>query len=385
MSDAPIPSSARRKRVVIIGPVYPYRAGIAYCTTRLAEEMARECEVEIVSFKRQYPRTWYPGGQDVDPTLLDRVPPSARFVLDILRPASWWREGSRIARERPDAVIFVWWIWVWAVPYLLIRSRIPRSTRVILQCHNAAHKEPAKWKDWLTSAVFRRADALVVHAETERQEAINRLGSARGDVELLRLDLPVHELGRGRVPRKDARAALGLESPRIVLFFGHIRPFKGLDLALRAWPEVPSDVLLLVAGEAWWDLERDYRELADDLGVSSRVHFDFRFIPDDEIATFFGAADLVIAPYRSEAQSGVILTAFHFGRPVVATSVGGIPEIVCQGVNGLLVEPESPRALAQAVRRFFEDYEPLALERVAEATARKLSWDHYAKQIEKLI
>ena len=72
-----------------------------------------------------------------------------------------------------------------------------------------------------------------------------------------------------------------------------------------------------MAGEAWWEKAAEYEALARD---GDDVRFDFRFIPDSEIATFFAAADVVLAPYRIEAQSGVALTAFHFARPVIATT-----------------------------------------------------------------
>ena len=108
----------RRSRIAVVGPVYPYRAGIAYCTTRLAEELAKTFDVSIVSFKRQYPKRFYPGGDDIDETLRDRTPKDAQFVLDIVNPLTWLRTAMRLRRERPDAVILVWWIWVWALPYL---------------------------------------------------------------------------------------------------------------------------------------------------------------------------------------------------------------------------------------------------------------------------
>ena len=77
---------ADRPRIAIIGPVFPYRAGIPYCTTRLAAEMARTCDVTILSFKRQYPRWFYPGGDDIDESLRPLTPAGAlyyRFVAAI--------------------------------------------------------------------------------------------------------------------------------------------------------------------------------------------------------------------------------------------------------------------------------------------------------------
>ena len=355
---------------LIIGPVFPYRAGIAYCTTRLAEELG----ADVISFERQFPRMFYPGGSDIDETLprCER----ARFLLDIVNPLTWLRTALLLRRERPDAVILVWWVWVWALPYLTLLGFLPRTTRVILQCHNIGDKEPAAWKRWLTNGVLRRGDVLVVHAKTEAEDAARRTSRR-----IVTTFLPVHELGGAIPSRTDARRALGLKD-HVALFFGHVRPFKGLDIALRAWHLLKTDVTLVVAGEAWWKGEAEYRDLAKGL---DNVRLDFRFIPDAEIATYFAAADVVLAPYRIEAQSGVALTAFHFARPVIATSVGGLPEIIDEGSNGMLVPPEDPAALARAVDAFFARGDREAMERQAGAAARKYSWEEYGALMKRLV
>jgi glycosyltransferase involved in cell wall biosynthesis len=372
------------KRVVLVGPVYPYRAGIAHCTTQLAEELSGGCEVHVVSFSKQFPKRFYPGGDDRDPTLIGRTPPGAEFSLSITNPLSWIRTALRIRRSAPDAVIFIWWVWVWALPYLLIRRFLPRKTRVLLQCHNISDKEPSWWKSALTNRVLRSADLLVIHAKTEVEEARRRIGDA---TEIEHLFLPVHELGGAAMPRDEAKQRFGFAGRRVALFFGHVRPFKALDVALRAWPKLNGDVVLLVAGEVWWNDERRYRDLARELSLDeSRVRFDFRFIPDAEVATFFSAADVVLAPYRAEAQSGVVLTAFHFARPVIASNVGGIPEIVEDGVNGFLVPPGDPDALAAAVDRFFSEAASRpSMEEAAAAAALKYSWREFGSRMRALI
>ncbi|HEU4889235.1 MAG TPA: glycosyltransferase [Thermoanaerobaculia bacterium] len=364
----------RQQRVVVIGPVPPYRAGIAYCTKRLAEEL----DAPVISFKRQFPKMFYPGGDDVDPTLphFER----ARFLLDVVNPITWIRAGLLLRREKPDAVIFVWWVWVWAIPYLVLMALLPKRTRVILQCHNIGDKEPAAWKRMLTNLVLRRGDVLVVHAKTEAEDAVKRLGLAASP-RIAQTFLPVHELGGAIPSREDARRTLNLDG-NVALFFGHVRPFKGLDIALRAWRELSTDVTLLVAGEAWWKGEEEYRALAKDL---TNIRFDFRFIPDAEIATYFAAADVILAPYRIEAQSGVALTAFHFARPVIATNVGGLPEIIEEGVNGMLVPPEDPSALARAVDAFFARTDRATMGRHAAAAARKYSWEEYGALMKRLL
>ncbi|HEX8616586.1 MAG TPA: glycosyltransferase, partial [Thermoanaerobaculia bacterium] len=276
-------------KTLVIGPVPPYRAGIAYCTMRLAQEL----DAEVISFRRQFPRMFYPGSSDVDATL-PRFE-GGRFLLDIVNPLTWLRTAFAIRRERPDAVILVWWVWVWALPYLTLLALLPRPTRVILQCHNIGDKEPAAWKRVLTNLVLRRGDLLVVHAKSEAEDAARRLGpgvipgeprvilseakdlparngegpspssrlrmTSGGAPQIVTTFLPVHELGGAIPPRADARRTLDLQG-NVALFFGHVRPFKGLDVALRAWRLLTADVTLVVAGEAWWKGEAEYRALA---------------------------------------------------------------------------------------------------------------------------
>ncbi|MEA2164978.1 MAG: hypothetical protein QOK37_3105, partial [Thermoanaerobaculia bacterium] len=249
----------RPVNVAIVGPVFPFRAGIAYCTTRLAEELRRSHEVEVLSFSRQFPKRLYPGGDDVDPTL-PRA--DAAFIIDVINPLTWLRTGWRLRQY--DNVIFVWWVWLFAPAYLVMIAMMRRRSRVILQCHNVGDKEPAAWKRWLTNRVLRRADALVVHAGPEAEEGWKRSGGRR----VVKTFLPVHELGGAIPSRANARVTLGIEAAaNVALFFGHVRPFKGLDIALRAWRELHTEPILLVAGEAWWEREQEYRDLARQLGV----------------------------------------------------------------------------------------------------------------------
>ena len=196
--------------------------------------------------------------------------------------------------------------------------------------------------------------------------------------------LPVHELGGEMPPRDEAKRRYLLSGKNVVLFFGHVRPFKGLDIALEATGRSEGDWILFVAGEVWWNDEQAYREMVAMLSVEGRVKLDFRFIPDDEIAAVFAASDVVVAPYRLEAQSGVALTAFHFGRAVVATSVGGLPEIIEEGRNGLLVPPEDPVALAAALDRFFAGTMRDQLELGARESAAYYNWSRYAEALRQV-
>jgi glycosyltransferase involved in cell wall biosynthesis len=365
-----------RRRVAVIGPLFPFRGAISYCTGELGRQLSKRFDVDLISFSRQYPRRFYPGGDDVDPTVADLAPAGARYTLDILRPLTWVREGLRLRRSKPAAIVLVWWVWVWGLPYLIMLWLAGRNIPVVVQCHNVSDKEPTWWKTMLSNAIFRRASALVVHSRTGADELVGRLGAGVNE-RVVRLYLPVLSIGRAIPARDDAKEELGLAGQRVVLFFGHIRPFKGLDIALEAWKKVDAGIVLLVVGEVWWSSEAAIRRSAAELVVADRVVFQFGYVADAQVATRFAAADVVVAPYRHEAQSGVAMNAFHFGRAVIATSVGGIPEVIEPGINGDLVPPEDPTALAASINAFFREGKQERLEAGVRESAKRFSWDRY--------
>lgn len=351
---------------------------------QLASELRASHEVDLHSFSRQYPKRFYPGGNDVDETVRDRAPADASYRLDVLNPLTWVHEGLRLRRGGYDTVVIVWWIWVWALPYLVILACRNRRTRVVVQCHNIGDKESSFWKRWLANAIFRRADLLVVHSAQSVEEVRERFGE-RGVARTLKLFLPVLAIGREIPERDEAKQRLGLDSRSVVLFFGQVRPFKGLDIAIRAWKFVKTDAVLLIAGEVWFGEEETYRRLVREEGVESRVRFDLRFVPDAEVANHFAAADVVVAPYRYENQSGVAMNAFHFRRPVIATNVGGLPDIIEEGVNGMLVPAENPEALARAIDHFFTEGDRTRMEEGAGESAAKYSWHRYGSPLAEWI
>ena len=368
------------KRVALIGPVFPYRGAISLSTVELARQLRSATELTLISFSRQFPKRFYPGGDDIDETVRDLSPADARYSLDVLNPVTWIREGLRLRRSKPDVLVLVWWVWLWAIPYLTICFFLSRKTRVFVQCHNIGDKEPRWWKSLLANLLFRRADRLIVHSAKSVEEVEERFGKKKAGETLL-LFLPVLAIGRDVPSMAEARNNLGIQATNVALFFGNIRPFKGLDLALRGWKSVTGDVLLLVVGEIWFGDEARYRKIVEEEGIADQVRFETRFIPDREVAAWFAAADVVVAPYRYENQSGVAMSAFHFGKPVIATAVGGLPDIIEDRVNGLLIPPEDPQALAAAVDRFFALDDRQALADGAGRSAQKYSWDRYGSAV----
>jgi glycosyltransferase involved in cell wall biosynthesis len=228
-------------------------------------------------------------------------------------------------------------------------------------CHNVEPHERVPFGRRLTGLTLRHADIFVTHAPPQRHE-LAELGLS--DVEVVEAFHPrLEATAAAHAPTAEqvrrVRTALG--NPELLLVtFGAVRPYKGVDLALEGLARVARelDVRLVVAGRFWAGLHARLVRQAEELGVSDRVAFDDRYIPDEESAALFAAADGVLLPYRAASQSGVVQLAFAHHRPVIATAVGGLPAAVEHGTNGILVAPQ-PEALAAAIERFADERDAL--------------------------
>ena len=377
----PTASRNRPLRLALVGPFWPLRGGIAHFLGAVARGMiARGHTVRTVSFSRQYPERLFPGVTQLDDGPAPPGVPRAPRLLDTLSPRSWART-ARAVRDA-DVVVFKYWMPFFA-PALGTVARIARrrGATVIAVVDNAVPHERRPGDVALGRYVLGACDGLVVMSDKVRRD-VERLGVSAA---VRFVAHPVYDGFGDPVPRDEARAALGLdaEAPTF-LFFGFIRRYKGLHVLLDAMREVAARVpaaRLVVAGEFYAD-EADLRAQAADLGES--VRFDADYIPDDRVALYFSAADAVVQPYVTATQSGVAQIAFHFGRPVVTTDVGGLAEIVPDGVAGLVVPPENPAALADALVRFVEGDMG---ERLSEGVARergRYSWDRLFEALEDL-
>ncbi len=367
-------------KICLIGPMHPLRGGIAHYNAQLALELRKRHEIAMISFSRQYPTLLFPGRTQFDPGPSPQVL-IAEPLLDSINPLSWLRAGRRIAEVNPDLVIIHWWHPFFG-PCLGTTMRVAgRRARggIIFICHNVVPHEPFPGAAMLTRFALATGDAWLVQSETDRRdlESFNLQGR------ILRLPHPSGQ-GFGKpIDKERAKSHLDLTG-NILLFFGLIRPYKGLPRLLEALPLILQkvDCTLLVVGEFYEEKNRCLH-LIHTLGLTSRVHVIDRFIPDDEVSLYFSAADLVVLPYESATQSGIVPIAYAFERPVVATRVGGLPEVVQDGETGFLVEPRNSTALATAVIRFFEEGLETRLRRNI-AQQHHWSWADLAHTLEEV-
>lgn len=366
-------------RLIAAGPFPPHRGGISQFGMKLADVLEARVQVSRVGFSRLYPRAFFPGVSQFDPPGGASI--TAFATMDSCSPLSWRRTRRELSRLGADAAVVQWWHPFFAPA--LDRSLPPeREVRRVAVCHNIHPHEGFPMGRAVARWFLGKAEALAVHSAADEERARALLPHAR----ILRLFHPIYDqylaYDRGR---QSARSGLGYgDDERVILFFGLVRPYKGVEDLIEAFREMPGDCRLLLAGECYSGAE-DLRKALEAPGTASRARWDERFVPDSEVWAYFRAADLVVLPYRSATQSGVAQIALSFGRPMVLTRTGGLPELIEEGRTGFLAEPGSPESLAGAISRALDLPRGAEMEeRVAEVASR-FGWDRYADSLLELI
>ena len=340
-------------KIVILGPAHPYRGGIAAFNDRLAGEFRKEGhQVRMETFTLQYPEFLFPGK-----TQYSGGPPppniDIRRTINSVNPLSWIKAGKRIRKEKPDLVISRFWI-PFIGPSLGTINRIIRKnrhTRIIGLTDNIIPHERKPGDRPLTAWFIHSCHAVVTMSES----VLADLDTFDRNIPRRQGPHPIYDHYGVRTDRELALKNLGLDdSFRYLLFFGLVRDYKGLDLLIEALADNRLrkwNIRLLVAGEFYAN-EEQYRQQVRRLQLEDSIIFNDRYIPDHEVADYFNAADMVVQPYRAATQSGVTQIAYHFHKPMLVTSVGGLPEMVPHGKAGYVCPPE-PEEIAEAIDDFY--------------------------------
>jgi len=340
--------------VVIIGPAYPLRGGLATYNERLAQAFQEEGdEVRIVTFSLQYPDFLFPG-QTQFSTELGPVNLEIEVSLNSVNPFSWLKVGRKLRVERPDLVIFRFWL-PFMGPALGTVARLVRGnghTRVVAITDNVIPHEKRPGDGPLTRYFLSACDGFVTMSRSVLSD-LQRLGFGRKPA--LYRPHPLYDNFGPIKSKREALAALRLpDAIGYLLFFGFIRAYKGLDIMLEAFADkrlVAMPIKLIIAGEFYEDAA-PYETLIQRYNLEERIIRATDFIPNEKVVDYFCAADLIVQPYKNATQSGVSQIAYHFERPMLVTDVGGLAELIPDGVVGYVVPP-TPVAIADAVVDFY--------------------------------
>jgi D-inositol-3-phosphate glycosyltransferase len=371
-------------KITILSSAYPLRGGISHFIGLLYKELAKNNDVSVITFKRQYPTIFFPGkSQFESEETVEKIP--TKILVDSINPLNWINVGNKIKNDSPDLLIFKYWIPFFAPCFGTI-SRIAKKngrTKVLTICDNIIPHEKKPGDTAITKYFFKYVDYFVMLSKKVQADLLKLKPEAKNKI----LPHPIYSNFGEPIDKKEARKFLNLPADgKLILFFGFIRDYKGLDVLLEAMKILNAElnIKLIVAGE-YYSNEEKYRRIINALGIQNQVYLFTDFIPTSKVKFYFSACDAVILPYRNATQSGIVQIAMNFHKPVIATNVGGIPEVISDNSTGFIVKNESPQDLAKAIKNFYKDNkEDQFISNIIKETA-KYSWSTFTEGLFDLI
>jgi D-inositol-3-phosphate glycosyltransferase len=378
-------------KIVLVGTAYPLRGGIAHYISLLYDSLLkRGHKVHVVTFSRQYPKFLFPGKSQEEKGDAGN-PIQSIQIIDSINPFTWRRAGKVIADLEPDLIIFKYWMPFFAPAYGVIartakkylRKRRKKCT-VVFIADNVIPHEKRIGDIKFTNYAFKSVDYFIVQSDAVEKD----LKIVKPDAKYIKLAHPIYNIFGESIERTPARKELGIPSDApAILFFGYIRKYKGLDILLRAMPEILKslpELRLIIAGE-FYSNEQEHKKLIEDLKIPAKnLVLATDYIGNDKVATYFSAANVAVLPYRSATQSGIVQIAYNFDVPVIATDVGGLSEVVIDRVSGLITKEPTPEYVANDVLRFFNENLEEKLRAGVREEKKKYSWDTFVEGVEQI-
>ena len=377
-----------KEKIVMLGATYPYRGGLASFNERLCTQFQEEnFDVTIYTFSLQYPGFLFPGttqfSSEPAPKNLN-----IKVCVNSINPFNWIKIGLQLKRLRPEIIVVKFWM-PFMGPCFGTILRIAKSnkyTKIICIADNIIPHEKRIGDTVLTKYFLKPVDAVITMSDKVLKDLklfTNKLS--------IKIAHPLYDNFGEKISKQEARKHLGLNAVEpIILFFGFIRKYKGLDLLLEAMAELKANnnstfniqhLKLLVAGE-FYDDKKIYDDLIESLGIKESLILKTDFIPDSEVRYYLCACDFVIQPYKNATQSGVTPLAYHYEKPMLVTNVGGLPDLVPNEKVGLVAEPNAI-SIAEKIKELYTFGEEHFIENIKEEK-KKYSWSILTKTIVEL-
>ncbi|MBQ9606310.1 MAG: glycosyltransferase [Lachnospiraceae bacterium] len=362
-----------RMKIVLIGPVYPFKGGISHYTGLLCRALRERYDVTMLSYSMQYPKLLFRKEQrdfSNDSFKVDETD----FILNTASIKSIKNTARHINEINPGLTVIQWWHPYFAPCYQMLAKRL--KSKVLFICHNVFPHERFPFDRYLTKKTLKRGDFFILHSTKEADELKTIVPDARYRVNMhpTYSEFKRVETDSGAVP---------VDQASVILFFGFVRPYKGLKLLIQAMSSIPEIVHLNIVGD-FGGAKAEYEHMISELHLTDRISIKDGYIPDREVGEFFERCDAVVLPYLDATQSGIAQIAFGFEKPVIATTVGGLPEVVTDGETGVLCEPGDPEELSKAIQRFYELKKTVDFAEYIRQDAPRFSWEHMVDTISEL-
>jgi glycosyltransferase involved in cell wall biosynthesis len=378
--------SQRHPKIAVLGLSHPFRGGIAHHSTLLVRSLRKKYSVRFITLSRQYPELLFPGKTQYDDSahgLKEENEP----LIDSVNPLTWVKAAFALKRDGVDLVVVQWWNPFFGLAFGTIANllNLIAKTKVCFLCHNVMPHESTLLDRILSRYAFFASCYFIVHSDEDRSNLLSLKPRA-----LVRKSVhpTLSIFGEfASYSKSEARPRLGLApDKKVLLFFGLIRAYKGLNYLIRAMDKVLKnlDCALLVVGE-FYESKEEYLNLIKDLGLETHIIVRDEYVKNEDVSLYFGAADVVVLPYVTATQSGIVQIAFGLNKPVITTNVGGLPEAVEDGKTGFVVDAQSPDKLADAIVKFYQgNYEANFSEEIRKSGSA-FSWDAEVSSIESFL
>jgi glycosyltransferase involved in cell wall biosynthesis len=364
-----------KKKIIILGPGYPYRNGQSIYLSHLCTQLAQKYNIELINFSMLYPGFLFPGKTQYDESSSKKLTFPNNRMINSLNPLSWFKTAQYINKQNPDIIAIDWWhpffgICMRGITLLLNRRN---KKKIIFITENVISHEANAVDKLLTKIGLKYASGFLALSES-----VELFLKTMFKKKVFRSALPIYDFYKdNHEPTVEARNTYKLKNKLgfgnddiVLLFFGLVRKYKGLDILIESFGSVAGkyeNVKLLVVGEFYED-PAPYYDLIKKLNISDKVHLENRYIPNEEVDSYFKISDCVVLPYRSATQSGILSMAYGFRKPVIVTDVGELGAWVREGATGYVVK-SNKESLEDGIIQFLLEKDTV----------------HYPENIEKVL
>lgn len=378
-------------KIIIVGTAFPLRGAMAQLNAILANYLSKDHDVEIFSFKRQYPELLFPGKTQLDTSdnnILNKDIPNTN-IIDSINPFNWQKTAKKIAAKKPDLIILRFWIPFFAPVFYRISNYVKKKTgaKILFICDNVIPHEKRPGDNFLIKLIFKVGDYFIIHSKSVEEDLKKFINGKPYKY----TPHPIYNIFGDHIRKEDAVNSIkkdfniNLHGKNVILFFGYVRKYKGLKYLIDAMPEILKsvDVTLLIVGEFYED-EKITHDHIKKLGLEKIIFVISDYIPNEKVRYFFCASDVVVLPYIDATQSGITQIAYYYDKPVIATDVGGLSEAVHDGETGFLIKPKDPESVANAVIKFYNNDLEEKFTLAAREEKKKYEWERMTEAIEEL-
>ena len=372
--------NTRSLKIFIIGPAFPLRGGPAQFNENLCLELNKEGhDAQIISYKLQYPNFLFPGSSQFEKSGSAPQDIKIHTILNTINPFNWLMVARFIRKQKPDFILFRYWLPFFGPCLGTIGKLVKSHTKVLALTDNIIPHEKRIGDHIFTKYFVKNCDGFIAMSKV----VLNDLSIFTQNLNKAYSPHPMYENYGDPISIDLARKKLNLNPhDKIILFFGLIRHYKGLDILLEALaaPEIKNQgVKLLIAGE-FYDDKNFYLQLIKKLNLQDCVIVHDKFIPNDEVRDYFCASNLVAQTYRNATNSGVTMVGYFYEKPMLVTNVGGLSEIVPNEFCGYVVE-NNCALISEKVVDFFANNRENEFVKNVKIEKKKYEWIEFINSL----